>query len=666
MPSTSKKPWGSAGRALLVGLLVFGAMAGLSFTPLGPGLENLALDMCYNLRPESSPPPELLIIGIDEASFQELRRSWPWPRHFHAALVRELSEAGARLIIFDVLFADPTNPEEDQAFAEAVRQAGNVILACTIEKFESPLLYRQTVVEPLELFRQAAYGVALFAVAPDADGVVRRFRLRLGGQETMPALVARLLQPGRQIPSNLSGLVNYSGPPGSIEIIPFHQLLNPEQLPPPAKIRNRVVLIGRNLESPLDFQSHADIFYTPFFSGTRQAMSGVEVQGHILSTVLRGNWGTEMPRAAQLALSFFLILTFSFLAARLSPFSGLVLLSVSLAVLASASFSLFLAKNFWMPPVFAMFGISMAYGAHAVSHLTTEVKEKRWLKRAFGRYVSPAVVEIIADHPELLELGGEEVDATILFADLADFTPLTEKMPPKDVIHLLGEYFTVMTNIILINKGTLDKYIGDAIMCFWGAPVPHPDHAARACRAALDMQKAMQRLRESWRARNISPLGLRIGLHSGRVVAGNAGSRERFNYTVIGDAVNLAHRLENLNKYYGSKILLSGATHRLIRGTFLLRELDHILVKGRTQPVALYELLAYPPSEGPAWLVIFAEGLAAYRRRDWTLAKDKFRGVLRLNPDDAPARLYLERAGHFLKEPPPADWQAIHILDITL
>jgi len=656
--------WGRRGRALLVGLLVFGAMAGLSFTNPGRNAENFALDICYSLRPPSPPPPELLIVGIDEISFKEFQRPWPWPRYFHATLVRELSAAGARLILFDVLFADPGNPDEDRAFAEAMKQAGNVILASNIEKSESPGISRLTLVEPGELFRQVAFD-APFVVTPDADGVVRRFRLSLGGLDTVPALVAQILGPERKMPPDLTGLINYIGPPGSIETISYYQILDPERLPPPAKIRNRIVLIGRTLESSIDALARANAFFTPFFSGPRQSMSGVEMQGHILYTVLKGTWGRELPRRALFAVYFLLMVAFSFGVIRLSPQSGLMVLLGFMVLLAFASISLFLGKNFWMPPMLAMLGLSTIYSTHALIHLATEVREKRWLRQALSRYVSPAVVEIIAEHPGILELGGEEVDATILFADLADFTALTEKMPPKEVIHLLDECFTVMTRIILSHQGTVDKYIGDAIMCFWGAPLPQPDHATRACRAALDMQKTMHSLEELWQALGKKPLTLRIGLHSGRVVAGNVGSRERFNYTVVGDAVNLAHRLENINKYYGSKILLSGATQALVTENFLTRELDRVMVKGRTQPVTIYELLEYLPPEGvfPPELSLFAAGLAAYRAQQWALAEEKFRAVLRLNSHDAPAKLYLRRVSHFLKDPPPPTWQDIHILE---
>jgi adenylate cyclase len=661
--STFKLPVGPVGRALLTGLVALGAITALSFTNPGQNLENRALDFCYTMRPVAPPPPELLIVGIDEASFQELKKPWPWPRHLHATLIKRLSEAGARLIVFDVLFADPTTPEDDRAFAEAMHKAGNVILARTIEKFESPLMYRQTLVEPLEAFCQAANGIALFVVTPDADGVVRRFRLSLGGLDTMPALVVRLLQPQAYIHPDLSGLINFAGPPGSIETISYYQALDEHNLPA-AKIRNRIILVGRILSSTIDPLAHADNFYTPFILGNRQSMSGVEMQANIISTLLRGAWGQEMPGGFRLALYLLLMLPFSLVIARLSPLSGLVVLLFAVILIGFVSLSLFLMHNFWMPPALAILGLTMIYSTHALGQLLREVREKRWLRQAFSRYVSPSIVEDIAAHPERLELGGEEVDATVLFADLTDFTTLSENMPPKEIIHILDEHFTVMTQIILANKGTVDKYIGDAIMCFWGAPVPQRDHAVRACRAALEMQQAMRSLNKSWRDQGNPLLMLRIGIHSGRVVAGNVGSKERFNYTVMGDTVNLTYRLEKVNKFYGSQILLSEATHRLAKGIFIVRELDRIMVKGRMQPVTLYELLGYQPEDNsPPELILFAQGLEAYRLRNWQQAVEHFQEVLRLNPQDGPARLYHERASQFLQTPPPSNWPCIHTLE---
>jgi adenylate cyclase len=224
------------------------------------------------------------------------------------------------------------------------------------------------------------------------------------------------------------------------------------------------------------------------------------------------------------------------------------------------SFGLFFLARFWVPPFLMATGLVLVYAGNVLGHYVIEAREKRWLRQAFGRYVSPSVVETIITHPQRLELGGEEIEATVLFADLEGFTLLSETMPPQSLIKLLNDYFTPMTQVIMAYQGTLDKYIGDALMALWGAPVPLADHALRACRAAIDMEQTMTELQAAWQAQGLPNLMARIGLHTGPVVAGNVGSRDRFNYTVLGDTVNLASRLEGVNKAYGTRILLSEET----------------------------------------------------------------------------------------------------------
>jgi adenylate cyclase len=307
-------------------------------------------------------------------------------------------------------------------------------------------------------------------------------------------------------------------------------------------------------------------------------------------------------------------------------------------------------------------GLISIYGSSTLEFFFREIREKRWLRQAFGQYVSHTVVEAILAQPERLQLGGEEVEVTVLFADLAGFTTISEDMAPKKMISLLNEYFTAMTQIILNHQGTLDKYIGDALMALWGAPMPIPDHAAMACRTALEMQREMQRLRTGWHDRWLPELTIRIGLHSGPAVAGNVGSRERFNYTVMGDTVNLASRLEGINKYYGTLILLSESTYRQVADTFLVRELDEVQVRGRTQAVTIYELLGPIPEDGlPFWLELFQAGRTAYLERQWSQAASQFERALSLKPADPPAKLYLNRCLSYMQQPPPHDWRGVFI-----
>ena len=655
---------GPQGRGVVLGLLVAAVMVVLSFLPLGQSLENQTLDLYYRLRPVAAQTADLLIVTIDEPSFQELQQPWPWPRRLHAQLVRRLAADEARLICFDVIFADPTDPEDDKLLAEAFAEAGNVLIGMTYETTKDPRFSRRVLITPYKPLQQAAKGLGLVMVTPDYDGVVRRFRLSLGGRETMPLAAYRLVRPQSSLSPNLGGLINYAGPARSIDTVSYYQVIDAEHPLPRSRIRGRIVLVGHMLEASATPQAQADAFYTPFFAGNGQLMAGVEIQGNIISTLLDGSWGREFP-PWQLALLMVAVVFLGCLVlVRLKPISGLIFTVVSLVLLAAVSFALFCFARFWVPPFLMSTGLVVVYSGNVLGHYFVEAREKRWLRHAFGRYVSPSLVEVITTHPERLELGGEELETTVLFADLEGFTQLSETMPPHALIKLLNDYFSPMTQIIMSYQGTLDKYIGDAIMALWGAPVPLSDHALRACRAALEMEKTMTELQQDWQSQGLPPLLARLGLHSGSVVAGNVGSRERFNYTVLGDTVNLASRLEGVNKVYGTQIILSEETCRLVQDRLLVRELDLVRVKGRAQPVTIYELLGESPPEGKyPWLHYFAAGLEAYRQRQWEKASRAFNEVLRLQPHDRPTQVFLGRCRFFAAAPPPLDWRGVFVLD---
>lgn len=629
---------------------------------VGQTLENHALDLCYRLRSPSPPPKDLLIIGIDEQSFQDLRQAWPWPRRLHADLVRQLKAAGARLIVFDVIFADPTNPEDDQLFAQAIKEAGNVILATTIEKSENSRVCRQILVQPYEPFRQAALRMGLTLVTPDGDGIVRRFHLHLGEEVTLPEVVVHLYFPDLVIPPNLSGLIHFSGPPGHIQTVSYSHLIKEPEASLTARLRGKIVLIGRILgaaPTPL-----ADAFYTPFFADTGQLMSGVEIHGQVIQTLLKKNWGQELDLSARMGFYLFVMLLFGCLVVRVSPFAAMGVLVSFILLIFGFSFMVFLRWNLWAPPLLLSGGLAVIYAGHIFAHYWVESREKRWLRQAFGQYVSDSVVEAIIASPERLQLGGEEVETTVLFSDLVGFSSMAENTAPRELIGLLNEYFSAMTEIILAQQGMVDKFIGDAIMAFWGAPLPLTDHAVRACQAALEMQEAMRALMAGWEAQGFPRISTRIGLHTGPVVAGNVGSRRRFNYTVMGDTVNLASRLEQANKCYGTEIILSEATYRRLANTFLLRELDLVQVRGRAQPAIIYELIGLlPPTGPPPWLSLFKAGRAAYLEGKITAAAALFNEILEDYLDDPPSKVYLKRCQKHLDKPLLREWQGAFVLD---
>lgn len=664
LPSFSKtfsQPWL---RGLILGVLAFWVVTPASFLTLGRFLENRALDFCYQWRSASSCPTDILIVGIDEASFQELRHAWPWPRSWHALLIKRLREAGAQVIAFDVLFADPTSPQEDQVLATIMQEAGNVVLAQTFEVVQGPGFNRQILVTPLPLLATAAKGVGLTMVTPDPDGVVRRFQVELAGQQTMALLVARLFNPQCHIPSSCSGLIEYSGPAHTLDIVSYYQVVDPNYPLPTDRIRGKIVLVGRMLEAALVPQGQADAFYTPHYSLTGQMMTGVEIQGNIIHTLLCGTAGRTIPDGPRVLLFAVVLIAAAYLFARLSPLSGLIGLLVLLGVILSGSVYLFLAHRLWVPPVLLSSGLILIYGGNSFGHYLLAARDKRWLRQAFSRYVSDSLVEIITSYPERLRLGGEEVEVTVLFSDLAGFTSISEHLSPENLIHLLNEYFTTMTEVILNCRGTVDKYIGDAIMAFWGAPIPSSRHALNACLAALAMQEALQPLQDGWRARGLPCLTARLGFHTGKAIVGNVGSRDRFNYTVMGDAVNLASRLEGVNKIYGTSILVSEFTYQLAAVEFVFRELDQVQVKGRSQPVTIYELLARREDNIRfPWLHTFAAALQDYRQRQWDRAERLFQGVLAQRPQDQPTLCFLRRLQRYRQDPPPPDWQGVYILE---
>ncbi len=649
-------------RAFALALLVFAGLGLASALGMGQTLENQGLDLAFRYRPQTAPPPEIIIVGIDENSFQDLRKAWPWPRRFHAQLIRYLKASGARLIVFDVIFAEPSDPKEDQDFADAILEAGNVILATTIERSENTHVSRQILVQPYAPFRQAALGVGLTLVTPEGDGIVRRFNLRFSEQVNLSEIVARCFFPSLIIPANLSGLINFTGPPGHIPAVSYSRLLLDPEPSLTARFKGKIVFVGRILEaSPTPL---ADAFYTPYFSNTGQLMPGVEILGQVTNTLLKGKWGGELGLLPRLAFYLAVLLFFAFLVGRSSPSGAVAVLAGFIFLLYGLSFLVFLQWNFWVPVVLLSGGLAMVYAGHIFAYYWIESQEKRWLRQAFSHYVSDSLVEAIIAHPDRLQLGGEEVEVTVLFVDLVGFSSLAETTAPRELIRLLNEYFTATTEIILAHKGTVDKFIGDAVMAFWGAPLPLADHAVLGCKAALGIQAAMGRLTEGWGAQGFHRISTRIGLHSGPVIAGNVGSKKRFSYTVMGDTVNLAARLQDANRTYGTEIILSQATRRRLLNAFLIRELDLVQVRGRGQSVTIYELISFLPPDGPPpWLQLFEAGRAAYSVGKIPEAANFFQEILENYLEDMPSRVFLKRCHRHLERPMLEEWKGAFVLD---
>ena len=297
----------------------------------------------------------------------------------------------------------------------------------------------------------------------------------------------------------------------------------------------------------------------------------------------------------------------------------------------------------------------------------TEQKEKRQVHGMFATFVSPDLVEELVKNPDMMKLGGEKRNLTVFFSDVAGFTSISEMLDAHDLVLLLNEYLTAMVDIILEHRGTVDKYEGDAIMAFWGAPVIFDEHAIETCHAALEMQEKMIELREKWKAEGKPHLAVRMGINTGEMVAGNMGSQERFDYTVMDDSVNLAARLEPANKVYGTYIMISEYTYDHVKDQFICRELDALQVKGKTEPVKVYELIATMEKgvseDMEKVLEYYNQGLDLYKNRHWDDAITKFKSALSVNGgEDSPSEAYVERCEEYMESPPPDNWQGEYIM----
>jgi adenylate cyclase len=308
-------------------------------------------------------------------------------------------------------------------------------------------------------------------------------------------------------------------------------------------------------------------------------------------------------------------------------------------------------------------GLFFSYLGAMIYKYVAEEKDKRFIKNAFSFFVDREIIKEILEDPSRLKLGGERRELTVLFCDIRDFTAMSERMRPEDLSTFLNVHLTEMTNIIFHNGGLLDKYIGDAVVALFGVPVAKEDHAVRGAQTAIDMVRAVKRIRTQFWGTPMENLRVGVGVNSGIASVGNMGSEFRFEYTAIGDEMNLGARLEGLNKYYGTTIIISASTAQKLGEDFIFRELDFVQVKGKSEPVGIYELLD-PEDNFPLPLIkIYQQGLIAYCSQNWDIAEENFKTVLNELPKDKPSILMLEKIAHYRYHPPAANWRGVSVLE---
>jgi adenylate cyclase len=397
-------------------------------------------------------------------------------------------------------------------------------------------------------------------------------------------------------------------------------------------------------------------------------MPGAEVHASFIQNVLdgrllqRSGWFFLFDAISILTLGLLLTLAMR----KLKIFAGGLLALGLISLYIWFQRYMFIYHYTLLDVLYPIIAIVLVYGGIVFYKYAVEAGERRFIKKAFGHYLSPQVINQIIADPSKLELGGQEKVLTAFFTDIKGFSSFSEKMGPNDLVELLNEYLSEMTDIIQKNEGTLDKYIGDAIVAFFGAPLHYEDHAVKACRSALESQRRLVEMREKWKEKNLPPLEVRIGVNTGMMLVGNMGSKQTFNYTMMGDEVNLASRLEGVNKQYGTAICISESTQKATNGEFETRELDLVRVVGRETPVRIYELMALKGELTPEqqeWRTTFLRALDLYRTQEWEKATTAFEEVNRLH-DDAAARYYIRRCRRFMDIPPGTDWDGVFTLTI--
>ncbi len=578
--------WGHSGglwlRRSMVGLAVPVACLLGAFEPA----ERWGYDLAFELRGARSPQAPVVLVAINEDSFDELDLPWPWPREVHARLLDRLAAAGPAVIGLDIVFSEPSarGPDDDRVLAEAIGRAGRVVLAAALTVVQEAGYEKVDLNPPIPLLRERAAGFGPVNIVPDADAVVRQVRLRHAHQgRDFSSFALEVYRTARG--AGVAGppfdaatlLVNYRGGPGTFPTIPYHRVVNGEV--PSEAFAGKIVLVGAT-----SLVLH-DLYRAPFAGGGD--MPGVEIHANTLETMLFGMPVRRVPRpiVAGLALAAGGLAIWT--TQRLPALRALGVVLLAGAVYAGVSLAAFTWANVWSDVGAVAAGLLLAYGASVVESVIREQRQRRRLSRFF----SPAVVDEVIRQREDAGLECARREMTVLFSDIRGFTSLSEKMAPEEVAAFLREYLTAMTEVVFKHGGTVDKYMGDGLMALFNVPLEQPDHAERAVRAGLEFLERLRPLAGRFRANYGSDVRCGIGINTGEAVVGIIGSEQRLEYTAIGDAINLGSRLESLTKDVKASIVISESTCRAVRGRFATRALGEVTVRGKERAVPIHAVL---------------------------------------------------------------------------
>jgi adenylate cyclase len=721
-------------RAFAVALML--ALAFLRYVDPIP-LEELRLrtfDFFQVLQPRVADQRPVVIVDIDEQSLQKFGQ-WPWPRTRVADLVTRLTQAGALVIAFDVIFPEPdrlspdvvaevfrdldeatkqkirASSSTDNAFAEALRKSrvvlGETGLPAPAPRPDAPstvgvatrgvdpgpfLFDYPGLLRNLPILDNAAAGRGLFSIKPERDGIVRRVPLIVLAQgDIRPALTFDMLRvvvgastifiksdvagvlsvglPGFELPTDQHGrLWIHFAPHDPARFVSASDVLDGKV--GRQQVERKLVLIGTSAAGLLDLKT------TP----VDPAMPGVEVHAQILETMLSKsmlsapNWATAVELCAALLIGAMII----WIAPILSPFLLLAFGAMISALVIGTSWYYYIQEKLLIDFTYPLLSCILIYLTLVFTNYIGEQAQRRRIRSAFSQYLSPALVAQLAQSPEKLVLGGEQRTMTIMFSDVRGFTTISEmyKDDPQGLTSLMNSFLTPLTNAIIDRKGTIDKYMGDAIMAFWNAPLDDPSHELNACEAAIDMLDRVEKLNGARKqeaesnGRPFIPLNIGVGINTGRCVVGNMGSDLRFDYSVLGDSVNLASRLEGQCKSYGLPIIVGSQTANVAKNKFAVLEIDFVAVKGKKEPEVVYAIMGREDLANSGkfqrWRDLNIEMLSHYRQRDWASALaaiERGRSVDEERRFTTLYDVYSSRIRTFQQTPPPDDWDGAYALD---
>jgi adenylate cyclase len=732
--------------ALLAGAVYFSG----SNHELRKRLQYATFDTYNKLKPRPA-SDHVAIIDLDEESIKKLGQ-WPWPRNVMAQIVGHLNDLGAKVIAFDIVFAEPDRtspariaqslpegeayanvktslenlPDNDAIFAKAIEDAGNVVMGFTrarpeetlrkpyqsaapmfIMKGENPFL-KDTfaapgVAENLPEFSHAAAGNGSFMATPDVDGIIRQVSLfvryppeRMAGYdpEVYPMLGLEALRV--DVNKNARIMIRANNKKGAFDTrynikianagVPIEsdgklwvyyrhidqkEYISAQSLFDPAekealrdRIKDKIVFVGTSAEGLRDIRSTPLDIFVP----------GVEVHVNVVEQILQGKYlkRPEIIAGVEAAIIGFAGLLIIILA----PFMNVIILGFLTVGLMGCMFlgswQMYQDMGLLLDPVYPSAALSFLFLVSSLLSYVRSESERRQVRQAFGLYIAPSFMEELTKNPEKLKLGGEVRDLTVMFTDIRSFTTISEHLTPEELIHLMNDFLTPMSDLVMGNRGTIDKYMGDSMMAFWNAPLDNPDHARHACLVALKMNGALTPVNESVKARaeaeGRTPILLNagIGINTGPCSVGNMGSRQRFAYSALGDTVNLASRLESQTKTYGVNIMVGESTRAQVPNLAML-ELDLLLVKGKDKPVRVFTLLGdesmAASDDFKRWQTAHNGFLAAYRAADFGCAAQELKTARDAASDQISAYydLFSARIAAFTKIPPPEDWGGVFV-----